>query len=216
MRAIVPIVSRLSASGFTPARGITPKLGLKPTTPQNEAGRITDPAVCVPRASGTMPSATAAAEPLDDPPGVCAGLRGLAVLPGGEAGKFGGDRLAEDDRAGRPRQRDAGRVGGRAVALVDRRAVAGRHIDGVDQILDRDRNAVQRPAGRRCIAVPGRGKRRLAVEMMPGADHRLARRDPLEAGDDERRGAEPAGGDLPRGITGGEGERIGHDGLRAG
>ena len=29
-----------------------------------------------------MPSATAAAEPLDEPPGVCAGLRGLAVLPG--------------------------------------------------------------------------------------------------------------------------------------
>src|SRR6202022_4672345 len=66
----------------TPARGITPKLGLKPTTPQNAAGRITDPAVCVPKASGTMPSATAAAEPLDEPPGVCAGLRGFAVLPG--------------------------------------------------------------------------------------------------------------------------------------
>jgi len=29
-----------------------------------------------------MPSATAAADPLDDPPGVCAELRGLAVLPG--------------------------------------------------------------------------------------------------------------------------------------
>jgi hypothetical protein len=43
---------------------------------------MTDPAVWVPKASGTMPSATAAAEPLDEPPGVCAGLRGLAVLPG--------------------------------------------------------------------------------------------------------------------------------------
>jgi hypothetical protein len=29
-----------------------------------------------------MPSATAAAEPLEEPPGVCAGLRGLRVLPG--------------------------------------------------------------------------------------------------------------------------------------
>src|SRR5712691_13546154 len=81
LRAIVPIVSRLSQSALTPARGITPKLGLKPTTPQNAAGRITDPAVWVPRASGTMKSATAAAEPLDEPPGVWAGLRGLAVLP---------------------------------------------------------------------------------------------------------------------------------------
>ena len=41
-----------------------------------------EPAVCVPKASGTMASATAAAEPLEEPPGVCAGLRGLAVLPG--------------------------------------------------------------------------------------------------------------------------------------
>src|SRR5438093_11145051 len=29
-----------------------------------------------------MPAATAAAEPLEDPPGVCAGLCGLRVLPG--------------------------------------------------------------------------------------------------------------------------------------
>ena len=36
-------------------RGIAPKLGLKPTTPQKAAGRITEPAVWVPMASGTMP-----------------------------------------------------------------------------------------------------------------------------------------------------------------
>ena len=41
-----------------------------------------DPAVCVPSASGTILSATAAAEPLEEPPGVCATLCGLAVLPG--------------------------------------------------------------------------------------------------------------------------------------
>ncbi len=50
--------------------------------PQYAAGRITEPAVWVPNPSGTMPSATAAAEPLDEPPGVCAGFCGLAVLPG--------------------------------------------------------------------------------------------------------------------------------------
>jgi hypothetical protein len=32
-----------------------------------------EPAVCVPSASGSMWLATAAAEPLDEPPGVCAG-----------------------------------------------------------------------------------------------------------------------------------------------
>ena len=43
---------------------------------------MTEPAVWLPNASGTMLSPTAAAEPLDEPPGVCAGLCGLAVLPG--------------------------------------------------------------------------------------------------------------------------------------
>jgi len=33
-------------------------------------------------ASGSMPAATAAAEPEEDPPGVCAPLRGLRVRPG--------------------------------------------------------------------------------------------------------------------------------------
>ncbi len=41
-----------------------------------------EPPVCVPKATGTIRSATAAAEPLDDPPGVCAGLRGFVVGPG--------------------------------------------------------------------------------------------------------------------------------------
>src|SRR3954468_2140949 len=55
--------------------------GLKPATPQYAAGRITEPAVCDPVATGTMPAATAAAEPDDEPPGVCSRLCGLRVLP---------------------------------------------------------------------------------------------------------------------------------------
>ena len=47
-------------------------VGLNPTTPQYAAGRITEPLVCVPIAAGTCPAATAAAEPDDEPPGVCA------------------------------------------------------------------------------------------------------------------------------------------------
>src|SRR3546814_10500368 len=38
--------------------------------------------VWLPSASGAMPAATAAAEPLDEPPGVCAGFHGLTVGPG--------------------------------------------------------------------------------------------------------------------------------------
>ena len=50
--------------------------------PQKAAGRMTEPIVCVPRARGQKPAATAAAEPLLEPPGVCARLYGLRVGPG--------------------------------------------------------------------------------------------------------------------------------------
>src|SRR5215470_1014109 len=65
-----------------PGRGISPCVGLKPKTPQNEAGRIVEPVVWLPSASGTIPAATAAAEPLEEPPGVCPELCGLRVFPG--------------------------------------------------------------------------------------------------------------------------------------
>ena len=47
-----------------------------------EAGRIIEPWVCSPIVKGTMPAATAAAEPLELPPGVCARFFGLLVAPG--------------------------------------------------------------------------------------------------------------------------------------
>src|SRR6185503_20837920 len=78
----IPSVSRESDTGFTPVRLMLPKLGLRPTTPQNAAGRIIEPPVCVPIASGTMRSATAAAEPLDEPPGLCIEFFGCDVGPG--------------------------------------------------------------------------------------------------------------------------------------
>src|SRR5215470_5202129 len=82
VRAMMPTVSTASVLILMPAGGNNPKLGLKPTTPQYAAGRITEPPVCVPIASGTMKSATAAAEPLDDPPGVNPGSCGFVVGPG--------------------------------------------------------------------------------------------------------------------------------------
>jgi len=65
-----PAVSRCQATSFTPTIGISRYDGLNAATPQNAAGRITEPLVCEPSASGTMFAATAAAEPDDDPPGV--------------------------------------------------------------------------------------------------------------------------------------------------
>src|SRR5215471_8453901 len=65
-----PAVSSDGAKGNTPSRGSNPTLGLNPDTPQNDAGRSIEPSVCVPNANGTIPAATATAEPLELPPGV--------------------------------------------------------------------------------------------------------------------------------------------------
>ena len=164
---------------------------------------MTDPAVCVPKASGTMPSATAAAEPLDEPPGVCAGLRGLAVLPGVKVANSVVTVFPSDDGAGRPGERDARGIRVGPVAAIDRRAIGGRHVDGVDQILDRDRDPVQRPSRRFRIA-PSRGRQRLlAIEVLPGANHRLARLDAVEIGSDQCLGSNPALGNLPGSLASG-------------
>src|SRR5271157_1562061 len=53
-----------------------------PQMPQNAAGRVIDPPVWVPTAPKHMPQATAAAEPLDEPPGVRSKFQGLRVTGG--------------------------------------------------------------------------------------------------------------------------------------
>ena len=98
-------------------------------------------------ATGTMCAATAAAEPLDEPPGVCSRVERVAGLAGRVGRELGGHRLAEDDRAGRAQALDhRGIVVGRA-AGVQHGAVLGRHVGGVDDVLDADRQAVQRAGG---------------------------------------------------------------------
>ena len=56
-------------------------VGLRPTTWPNMAGTRPDPAVSVPRAKGTMPAATAQAEPEEEPPGTRAGSNTLRGIP---------------------------------------------------------------------------------------------------------------------------------------
>ena len=53
---------------MTPVRLTNPYVGFKPTTPHNDAGVRIEPPVSVPSAAGTNPAATAAAEPLLEPP----------------------------------------------------------------------------------------------------------------------------------------------------
>ena len=58
-----------------------PRLGLMPNTPLQAAGMRMEPPASPPRASGTMPEATATADPPDEPPGLRAGSQGLWVAP---------------------------------------------------------------------------------------------------------------------------------------
>src|SRR5882672_7455910 len=55
--------------------------GLRPTSPQKPAGVRVEPPPSLAVANGTMPDATAAAEPPLEPPGVRSGFHGLRVTP---------------------------------------------------------------------------------------------------------------------------------------
>ena len=57
-----------------------------------------EPFVCEPSAIGTIPAATAAADPDDEPPGVRSGSCGLRGLTGTEIGEFSCHRLCRQSR----------------------------------------------------------------------------------------------------------------------
>src|SRR5688500_12751986 len=61
--------------------GTNPNPGLIPNRPQQAEGMRIDPRPSFPTANGTMPAATAAALPPEEPPGVRSGFHGLRVIP---------------------------------------------------------------------------------------------------------------------------------------
>ena len=69
------------ASGKSPALLILPYDGLNPTVPQKLEGTRIEPPVSLPMASGTMPVASATAEPPLDPPEMRSGAQGLRLVP---------------------------------------------------------------------------------------------------------------------------------------
>ena len=147
---------------------------------------MVEPLVCEPIASGTMPAATAAAEPLEEPPGVRVAIVRIAGLAGAEQRHFGGHGLAHDHRAGLAQQRDRGAVAVRPAAGVQHGAVLGRHVGGVEDVLDADRNAVQRPH-RLAVGAGFVERARLAagvlrIEKGPGLDVAVDLLDAGEAG----------------------------------
>src|SRR3989442_15224366 len=62
---------------MTPVRLTRPNVGMSPTTPQSDAGPRIDPPVSEPSATGTIPAATAAPEPDEEPPVKWARFHGL-------------------------------------------------------------------------------------------------------------------------------------------
>jgi len=73
---------------------------LIPGTPQKAEGCRIEPPVSLPSATGTIPAATAAAEPPEDPPGVRVGSQGLRLGPNAEFSVE--DPIANSSRFVRP------------------------------------------------------------------------------------------------------------------
>lgn len=144
-----------------------------------------------------MKSATEAAEPLEEPPGVCVSLCGLRVRPGV---KVANSVVTVLPRISAPARRA---VDSRAVAGVDRRAVPGGHVAGVEDVLHAHRQAVQQPAHRAAVQRARLRKRHVAIQEFPGLHAFFACFDPVEAGIDEVLGADHAARELHRELGGG-------------
>src|SRR5882724_4546096 len=68
LRARTPVVSSVPDIGATRSPDQRPCVGLKPTSPQSDAGTRIEPTVSPPSAAGTNRAATEAPAPLDEPP----------------------------------------------------------------------------------------------------------------------------------------------------
>src|ERR1044071_3779086 len=80
----MPIWSNDEANETRPERELRPEVGFNPSTPQSEAGGRTEPPVSEPSATGTIPAATAAAEPPDEPPETRVVSHGFRTGPNAE------------------------------------------------------------------------------------------------------------------------------------
>src|SRR5262245_21382844 len=81
VRVIGPTVSWLWARGTTPARLVSPTVGLIPTMPLAAAGDTMEPSVSVPSAAAAKFAAMAAPDPELDPLGFRSRTYGLRVSP---------------------------------------------------------------------------------------------------------------------------------------
>ena len=76
-----PTLSPLQHSASVPSMVVSPRLGLRPKSPQFAAGMRIEPPPSLAWAAGTMPAATAAAAPPEEPPVECERCHGLRHAP---------------------------------------------------------------------------------------------------------------------------------------
>ena len=130
--------------------GTRPYGGLKPTTPQNDAGMRIEPPMSEPVARVAMPAARAAPEPPEEPPGLKAGFQGLRVTPHSRDSVIAAQQnsgVAErsvDDPAGIDDALHAGRRDVGDHVLEDERAGGAGLAGHLDLVLDGDRDALER------------------------------------------------------------------------
>ena len=173
-------------------------------TPQNAAGRITEPPVCVPSAERHLEIGDRRGRAARRAAGRVRRVVRIDRRPGKAVGEFGRHRLAHDHAAGHAQQRDAGGVGERPVAAIDRRAVLGRHVDGVDDVLDPDRHAGEQPGSSGAIGGARLRQRLLRIEPGPGLDRSALASARSRQARVKRLGGQLAGRELRDGLGGGE------------
>src|SRR5947209_19378949 len=81
VRASAPYTLKPSQSASRGCEETRPRLDFIPTMPQQAAGIRIEPPPSDPVAAGTIPAATAAAEPPEEPPAVRSRCQGLRVMP---------------------------------------------------------------------------------------------------------------------------------------
>jgi hypothetical protein len=126
--------------------------------------------------------------------------------------KLGGDGLSQDDRARLAEQGDRGGIFRRPASGVQDRAVLGRHVLRVEDIFYPHRDTVERTER---LAFPSRqvrltrlGKGQVWVQVRPGADPFLKRRDATEAGAHQLFGGDTAGANRLRRLDGAQESRV--------
>ena len=186
-------MSSVADVGSAPANGTTPpsasaraRRSRRPAARRSRRSRA--------RGGRTSRAATAAAEPLEEPPGVRLDRAGRVSVDACTQTRR--SRIADDDGPRRTQERDHGCVGRRAVAAIDRRPVFGRKVGRVNTSLI----ATGTPSrGARRPRRDGAGRARLRGQGRPPGARRERADRPVVAGDRVIGGTDDLGGaQLPR------------------